>query len=220
MQVASGFAAIVPSERVAGRIAAVLDARGWVVAATVDGELIGYASVLPPRPVKYRGETFEQRWDDMNGVLELGALEVARPYRRSGIGRAIAAELGADPRLDEVVTYGRGVVHHWDLGWSGLTAFAHRAALAGTLRRAGMFACPTDDPENPIPLREHALRAARRARLRRSARGVRRAAVRMARVNDAVEHPHREQTCHPDPPARISPPGPPRLQGPGPPRAA
>ncbi len=103
---APGFAASVPSDRVAARIDAVLDAGGWVVAALVAGELVGYASVLPPRPVEWSGQTIKRRWDDMDGVLELGALEVARPFRRSGLGRVIATELGVNPRLRCAVTFG------------------------------------------------------------------------------------------------------------------
>ena len=142
-----GFAAIVRSDRVAARVRAVIDGGGWVVAATIADELVGYASVVRPVPIAWDGRTFARRWDRLDRVLELGAIEVARPHRGSGVGARMAAALGADPRLDAVVLFAIAVAHHWDLAWSSRPPFVHRAALDATLARAGLAPRATDDDE-------------------------------------------------------------------------
>lgn len=131
LRIAPGFAAIVPSDQVADRLRRVMAVGGWAVAAREHGELVGYASLVPTRP----------------GLLELGALEVARPYRASGLGTLIASAVANDDRLDTVVLFGIGVTHHWDLAWSALPPYVHRLALEATLRHAGMAVRPSRDPE-------------------------------------------------------------------------
>ncbi len=144
---ADGFAAIVRSDRVADRVRAVIDGGGWVVAATIADELVGYASVVRPVPIVWDGRAFARRWDHLEHVLELGAIEVARPHRGSGIGGRIAAALGGDPRLDGVVLFAIAVAHHWDLAWSSRPPFVHRAALEATFARAGLAPRATGDAE-------------------------------------------------------------------------
>lgn len=141
------FAAIVDSERLPGVVATVLEAGGQVIAALHDDELIGYASIVRPTPIRWMDRRLVRRWDDLEGLLELGALEVARPYRGRGLGARIATAIAEDLRLDEAVLFGIGVVHHWDLHWSSTTPLLHRRRLAATLRHAGMSPRTTADPE-------------------------------------------------------------------------
>jgi acetoin utilization protein AcuA len=137
-----GFAAVVNSERLVGTVGAVIDGGGWVVAEVRGGELVGYASIVRPEPLAW-----PRWWDALDGLLELGAIEVARPFRHSGIGRILAEVIAQDERIDDVVLFGVGVMHHWDLGWSSLPPFVHRTMLEATLRHAGMTTVPTTDPE-------------------------------------------------------------------------
>jgi acetoin utilization protein AcuA len=144
---AQGFAAIVSSQRLEETVHTVIGLGGWVIAATIEHELVGYASILRPTPTVWMGRVYARRWDDVEGLLELGALEVARPFRSSGVGRLLVEAIEHDERLDEAVLFGIGVVHHWDLGWSQRPPFVQRHLLAATLRYAGMIIRPTDDPE-------------------------------------------------------------------------
>jgi acetoin utilization protein AcuA len=144
---ADGFAAIVPSERLAARIDVTLAAGGRVLAAVDGGVLVGYASVLRPLPVRWLGQPVARPWDGLEGVLELGAIEVARPFRRGGIGRRLAAAIATLPRIEEHVVFGVAAAHHWDLAWSSLPPFVHRAELEATLRHGGLVPLPTTDPE-------------------------------------------------------------------------
>ncbi len=144
---AAGFAAVVGPERLVGTVGAVLDQGGWVIAAVEAGALVGYASIVRPAPATWRGRVVGTNWAELPGMLELGAIEVARPYRHAGIGRILAQVIGRDARIDDQVLFGIGVVHHWDLGWSSLPPFVHRTLLEATLRHAGMATWPTTDPE-------------------------------------------------------------------------
>jgi len=153
IHVAPGFAAIVPSDQLEARLRGVLRLGGWAIAALDHGALVGYASIVPPSPIVWPagspdgGELVARRWDALPGVLELGALEVARPFRASGLGTLIASTVANDERLDRVVLFGIGVTHHWDLGWSALPPYVHRLALEATLRHAGMAVRRSTDPE-------------------------------------------------------------------------
>ncbi|AKU99510.1 Acetyltransferase AcuA, acetyl-CoA synthetase inhibitor [Labilithrix luteola] len=144
---AGEFAAIVTSDRLPDAVDAVLETGGRVVAALQNDELIGYASIVRPSPVRWMGRLLARRWDDLDGLVELGALEVARAYRGKGLGSRIASAIVEDKRLEEAVLFGIGVVHHWDLRWSSRSPLAHRRVLSATVRHAGMSSWPTDDPE-------------------------------------------------------------------------
>lgn len=147
IHIAPGFAAIVPSAQLEARLRHVMHLGGWAIAAMEHGELVGYASIVPPAPIAWMGEQYARRWDTLPGLLELGALEVARPFRASGLGKLIANAVANDERLDRVVLFGIGVTHHWDLGWSALPPYVHRLALEATLRHAGMAVRSSTDPE-------------------------------------------------------------------------
>ncbi len=140
IDIAGDFGAIVPSLRL-GPIMTNNLASGGVIAAAVDGGLLrGYATVVDFEP-DWR------RFSGLPGVVELGAIEVARGARRRGLGKALLARLFREPRFESQVTLTYGASSHWEPEVGGLAPFAYRKMLVGLLRGAGFAVQDTDDPE-------------------------------------------------------------------------
>jgi hypothetical protein len=121
LRVASGFGSIVDSREVPPMFRRVLAAGGNVTAALLGGVLVGYAADLPFAPVEWDGGRIVRRWQAVPQARELGAVEVAAPFRNRGIapspapdqqhplvrGVAVAFELfEADAGNDAAITGG------------------------------------------------------------------------------------------------------------------
>lgn len=123
-----------------------------VVCAVRDHAVIGYVMIVPPEP--------GTRWFEINEalvrsgcgledpiLLELGSVEVARPWRMEGIGREILRFAFEDPRFERKIVISRELSWHWDLKSAGLTALEYRTMLLRFFERAGFRYCDTDDEE-------------------------------------------------------------------------
>lgn len=120
-------------------VAAMDEGRVWV--ARHGNTIVGYVAIHPPHPF--------ERWgrDRIPGILELGAVEVAPSWRRSGVAKALFALLGRDPALDHYIVLATEYYWHWDLERTGLTRAEYRRMLEKLKGVSGVQPCPTDDPE-------------------------------------------------------------------------
>ncbi|MFT3770364.1 MAG: hypothetical protein QM820_33470 [Minicystis sp.] len=147
LAVAPGFTAIVPSDRLAPRLEGAIRDGGRVIAAVAQEQIVGYASVVPFRPITWQDEILHRRWEALPAALELGALGIAAPWRRHGVGnRLLAWVVAAEEHADRILI-AQALAWHWDLDAAGVPMSAYRRFLMRTLERAGFRVFATDDPE-------------------------------------------------------------------------
>src|SRR3954470_14295204 len=89
LRVAAGFSAIVPTAEVLEMFRKSVAIGGTMTAALSQGVLVGYAADLPFAPVEWNGQRIVRRWEAIPEVRELGAVEVAAPFRNRGIARKL-----------------------------------------------------------------------------------------------------------------------------------
>lgn len=123
-----------------------------IVCAVSEHAVIGYVLIVPPEP--------DTRWFEINEALarsdcglenpvlmELGSIEVAKPWRCAGIGREILDYAFDDPLFERKIVISRELSWHWDLKAAGLTAYQYRTMLLRFFERVGFRYCETDDEE-------------------------------------------------------------------------
>jgi acetoin utilization protein AcuA len=115
-----------------------------VVARSRSGTIVGYAVIEKPDP--------QERWGDPSAppLWELGFIEVARGWRRQGIGRRLL-RAAFDDRIVVATCY----AWHWDLLGTRLSKSAYRDALQCFLGPEGFKPLETDEPnirEDPAKL--------------------------------------------------------------------
>jgi acetoin utilization protein AcuA len=137
--------AIVPAERLSDLLDDIVGIGGTVLAAVGDGELRGYATLVPSSGLTH------ERWENLPDVVELGSIDVAPSARRRGVGTALLAELAVTLPLERLLVFARGIAYHWDTEGTGLAHTAYRAMLLAMLRRCGFERWMTHDPE----IRDH-----------------------------------------------------------------
>ncbi len=112
------------------------------VSIAVDGELmVAYAAFHPPSDVESWGE------DRTGRIIELGAVEVAPPYRGQRLAQRLLAASFEDGRFDDTVVFATMYVWHYDLSRTGLNDFAYKRLLERLYRSAGFVPFPTADAE-------------------------------------------------------------------------
>ncbi|MBI2001663.1 MAG: GNAT family N-acetyltransferase [candidate division NC10 bacterium] len=113
---------------------------GRLVAALAGGTLVGYLALYQPSP--------EERWGQrpIPGLLELGALEVDRAWRRRGLARALLQATFAGGELDTAILIAPLYACDWDLETSGLQWREYRHLIHRLFRRHGFADFVTDDP--------------------------------------------------------------------------
>jgi hypothetical protein len=141
-RVVSDFGAIVRSERLPAVLRKVNDVGGVIVAALAEEELRGYLTLVPSSALA--GE----RWENLPDTFELGSIEVARSSRRGGIGTRLLDRFDATLPVEKMLLFTRGIVSHWDLGFTALAPVDYRRLLLRMLGRVG-FRLPRgeDRPE-------------------------------------------------------------------------
>lgn len=145
--IARGFTAIVPSDRLAPRLTGALREGGHVLVATTGAEIVGYASIVPFRPVAWQDGFIHRRWEALPCALELGALEIASPWRRLGVASRLLCRIAAEAGYADRILVAQALAWHWDLEAAGASATGYRRFLRRTLERAGFHVFETDDPE-------------------------------------------------------------------------
>ncbi len=114
--------------------------QGRLLAALADEELVGFLALFQPG--------VEERWGapPLPGLVELGALEVDRRWRRRGVSRRLLAAAFAGAGLDEAIVIAPQFAADWDLETTGLTWARYRQLVLRLFRRHGFADFVTDDP--------------------------------------------------------------------------
>ncbi|TCS95063.1 GNAT family N-acetyltransferase [Hazenella coriacea] len=107
-----------------------------------DGDcIVGYVTFLYPDPL--------ERWSEgkMIDLLELGAIEIAAPYRHGGIGKEMLRTAFADDYMENYIVISTEYYWHWDLKGTGLSVWEYRKVMEKLMGSVGMQWFATDDPE-------------------------------------------------------------------------
>lgn len=112
------------------------------VSVAIDGtRMVAYAAFHPPSDVESWG-------DDQTGrIIELGAVEVAPPYRGQHLAERLLAASFTSGRYDDTVVFATMYVWHYDLKRTGLHDFAYKRLLERLYRSAGFVPFNTADAE-------------------------------------------------------------------------
>ncbi|HCX63964.1 MAG TPA: N-acetyltransferase [Eubacteriaceae bacterium] len=104
-------------------------------------EIVGYATFLYPDPL--------ERWSDenMEDLLELGAIEIAFPYRGYGLSKKILEVAMKDEYMENYIVITTEYYWHWDLKNSGLDVWQYRKVMEKVMAAGGLSWYATDDPE-------------------------------------------------------------------------
>jgi acetoin utilization protein AcuA len=146
IDVPPGFFAVNRSAELREALSRVLDLGAWVTCALHGSVLLGYALDLPFVPVSFDGVPWPRRWDALPDARELGAIEIARPYRDLRLGHGLLAGLCDGGRLEGQVLIGEGLVWHWDAEARGLGPGECRRRLLALFASAGFRSFRTDEP--------------------------------------------------------------------------
>lgn len=114
---------------------------GRVIIARTEDMIIGYVSFLHPDPL--------ERWSEggMENLLELGAIEVAAPYRKYGVAKAMLKTAFDDPAMENYIVISTEYYWHWDLKGTGLSVWEYRKMMEKVMGSVGLEWYATDDPE-------------------------------------------------------------------------
>ncbi|MBX6395169.1 MAG: GNAT family N-acetyltransferase [Alicyclobacillaceae bacterium] len=114
---------------------------GRVIIARNRQVIIGYVTFLYPDPL--------ERWSQgqMPDLLELGAIEVAAPYRHSGVSKALLEVAYMDPAMEQYIVISTEYYWHWDLDGTGLNVWEYKEVMKKVMGSVGMEVYATDDPE-------------------------------------------------------------------------
>src|SRR5256885_5915449 len=119
LRVAEGFSAIVPTAEVLEMFRKSVAIGGTMTAALLQGVLVGYAADLPFAPIEWNGQRIVRRWETIPEVRELGAVEVAAPFRNRGVARKLMQAFAEGDRLDDYIVIGEALSWHWDVAAAG-----------------------------------------------------------------------------------------------------
>lgn len=114
---------------------------GRIIVARDKDMIVGYVTFHYPDEL--------ERWSEarMDDLIELGAVEVADPYRGLGLGKRMVKLAFAGEQLENVIVYTTEYYWHWDLEGSGLNVWEYRNMMERLMKSAGMAVYATDDPE-------------------------------------------------------------------------
>ena len=114
---------------------------GRIVGAIHDGTLVGYITFHYPDPF--------ERWaeENMDDLLELGAIEVARDYRKYSLAKKMMEIAFKDPEMENFIVISTEYYWHWDLKHSGVSVWDYRKIMEKIMGSVGMEYYATDDPE-------------------------------------------------------------------------
>lgn len=104
-------------------------------------QIIGYVTFVYPDPL--------ERWSEgnMENLIELGAIEVAREYRGIQIGKNLLRLSVMDDAMEDYIIITTEYYWHWDLKGSGLSVWDYRKVMEKMMNAGGLVWYATDDPE-------------------------------------------------------------------------
>lgn len=114
---------------------------GRIIIVREEDCIVGYVTFLYPDPL--------ERWSEgkMIDLLELGAIEIAAPYRHGGIGKEMLKTAFADEYMENYIVISTEYYWHWDLKGTGLSVWEYRKIMERLMGSVGMQWFATDDPE-------------------------------------------------------------------------
>jgi acetoin utilization protein AcuA len=110
------------------------------IACSAERKIIGYVTVTPPDA--------DTRWgrDHIEGLLELGGIEVGREWRGLGLSDALMKDTFTGPTFDKVIVIATGYRWCWDVESAGMTIREYRDMLHRVFQRYGFNFFETDEP--------------------------------------------------------------------------
>ena len=114
---------------------------GRVIIARDGQTIIGYVTYLYPDPLESWSE------GNMENLLELGAIEVAPPYRSLAIGKQLLTLSIMDDAMEDYIIISTEYYWHWDLKGTGLNVWEYRKVMEKMMAAGGLQPAATDDPE-------------------------------------------------------------------------
>ncbi|MFC4077005.1 GNAT family N-acetyltransferase [Salinithrix halophila] len=114
---------------------------GRIVIVRTEDTIVGYATYLYPDPMEHWSKA------QMDNLLELGAIEVAAPYRKYGAAKTLLRVSFRDPSMENYIVISTEYYWHWDLRGTGLTVWQYRDVMEKVMGSAGLEWFATDDPE-------------------------------------------------------------------------
>lgn len=114
---------------------------GRIIIARHDDMIIGYTTYLHPDPL--------ERWSEgnMDNLIELGAIEVAPPFRSFSIGKSLLEVSMMDDAMEDYIIITTEYYWHWDLKGTGLNVWEYRKIMEKMMHTGGLIWFATDDPE-------------------------------------------------------------------------
>jgi len=107
-----------------------------------NGEMVvGYVTFLYPDPL--------ERWseDQIENMIELGAIEVIPSYRGGGIAKSLLFVSFMDDAMEDYLVITTEYYWHWDLKGTGLNVWDYRRMMERLMRSVNFEYFATDDPE-------------------------------------------------------------------------
>lgn len=110
------------------------------VALSAEGAITGYLTITLPEE--------ETRWgrDHLQGLYEMGGIEVSRNWRGFGIGRALVRAVFKPEAFPEDIIIATGYRWCWDLESTGMTVREYRDTLNRMFSDYGFQLYETDEP--------------------------------------------------------------------------
>lgn len=113
---------------------------GNVIVGVHEGRLVSYIGIHVPSE--------KERWGKPGypWLIELGAIEVSRNYRRVGLAESMLDVGFDDPFYEDKVVLTTGFTWHWDLEGTGLDKMEYRLIGIELFGRYGFMEMVTDEP--------------------------------------------------------------------------
>ena len=114
---------------------------GRIIVARINHTVVGYVTFLYPDPL--------ERWSEgkMDNLIELGAIEVAAPFRSYSIGKSLLKVSMMDDAMEDYIVITTEYYWHWDLKGTGLNVWDYRKIMEKMMNKGGLTWFATDDPE-------------------------------------------------------------------------
>lgn len=114
---------------------------GRIIIARLNDVVVGYVTYLYPDPM--------ERWSEakMIDLIELGAIEIAAPYRAVGLAKALLEVSFLDDAMNDYVVISTEYYWHWDLEQAGISVWDYKEVMKKIMGSVGMEVFATDDEE-------------------------------------------------------------------------
>ena len=112
-----------------------------MIIARLDSVIIGYVTFHYPDEM--------ERWSEANmeDLIELGAIEVAKEYRALGLGKKMIQLAFLDEQMEDYIVFTTEYYWHWDLEGTRLNVWDYRKMMEQLMKSVDMIWYATDDPE-------------------------------------------------------------------------